>query len=76
MRMALKTIARNRPRKKVVATDKKAKANVHTVTENRALRIEESVTARVKLSKPTSIFQPGMISVPSSVAKAPVPVSR
>ncbi|MOA63232.1 hypothetical protein D3C78_1888880 [compost metagenome] len=60
----------------MVATDRKAKAKVHTVTENRALRIEESVTARVKFSKPTLMDQPGISCEPSCAVYAPTPVSR
>ena len=55
----------------VVATLRNAKANVHTRTPRSGPRMFSCPNARAKFSNPTSIFQPGMSSLPFGAEKAP-----
>ncbi len=57
------------------ATDTAANTKVHAVTERSGPRIEASVTALTKFSKPTKTCQPGSSSSPSAETNAPSPLS-
>jgi hypothetical protein len=69
-------IARKRPIANETARPSRAKTNVQANTRQERLPDERVVDHRLKLLKPTCVFQPGSSAPPSPLTNEPLPLSR